>query len=108
MKTDSIIPRSLTADDDTGVGTGYDRVEIDIANNDSLTLEIWGSANTYSVAPKLQGRVCRTVSPRYDKSTVIKPIFGGGTVYVDYFHRGCGGAGTHNAPLYQTCKWYGE
>ena len=87
LKTDSIIPGSLTADDDTGVGTGYDRVEIDNANNDSLTLEIWGSAaNTYSVALEVPGgEYVERVSPRYDKSTVIKPIFGGGTVYVDYF-----------------------
>ena len=61
--------------------------EYAISNNGSLTLEIWGSAaNTYSVALEVPGgEYVERVSPRYDKSTVIKPIFGGGTVYVDYF-----------------------
>ena len=67
--------------------TGYDVVEIEVAHNDSFTLEIWGrSTNTYSVALEIPGgEYIDRISPRYDKSSIIKPIFGGGTVYVDYF-----------------------
>lgn len=65
----------------------YDTIEIDVANHDSFTLEIWGrSTNTYSVAIEIPGgEYIERISPRYDKSEIIRPIFGGGTVYVDYF-----------------------
>lgn len=65
----------------------YDSIEIDVSNRDSFTLEIWGrSTNTYSVAIEIPGgEYIERISPRYDRSEIIRPIFGGGTVYVDYF-----------------------
>ena len=62
-------------------------LEIDVAHNDSFTLEIWGqSTNTYSVAIEVPGgEFIERISPRYDKSSIIRPIFGGGMIYVDYF-----------------------
>lgn len=62
-------------------------LEIDVAHNDSFTLEIWGqSTNTYSVAVEVPGgEFIERISPRYDKSSIIRPIFGGGMIYVDYF-----------------------
>lgn len=67
--------------------TDYDTVEIDVSDNDSFTLEIWGrSTNTYSVAIEIPGgEYIERIPPRYDRSEVIRPIFGGGTIYVDYF-----------------------
>ena len=44
------------------------------------------STNTYAVALEIPGgEYIERISPRYDKSQVIRPIFGGGTIYVDYF-----------------------
>ena len=65
----------------------YDIMEINVEDNNSFTLEIWGnSTNTYAVALEIPGgEYIERISPRYDKSQVIRPIFGGGTIYVDYF-----------------------
>lgn len=65
----------------------YAAVEVDVAHNDSFTLEIWGpSTNTYSVAIEIPGgEFVERISPRYDKSSIVRPIFGGGMIYVDYF-----------------------
>lgn len=65
----------------------YDVIEIDVTNRDSFTLEIWGRpTNTYSVALEIPGgEYIERISPRYDRSEIIRPIFGGGRVYVDYF-----------------------
>lgn len=86
-KNDSIIPGSAASDDTSQSQGDYDTMEIEVTENDSFTLEIWGSAaNTYSVALEVPGgEYIDRISPRYDKSTVIRPIFGGGTIYVDYF-----------------------
>lgn len=72
----------------SGIVTGaYDVVEIDVADHNSFTLEIWGkSTNTYSVAIEIPGgEFIERISPRYDRSSIIRPIFGGGMIYVDYF-----------------------
>lgn len=72
----------------SGIVTGaYDVVEIDVADRNSFTLEIWGkSTNTYSVAIEIPGgEFIERISPRYDRSSIIRPIFGGGMIYVDYF-----------------------
>lgn len=65
----------------------YTTMEINVANNDSFTLEIWGaSPNTYSIAIEIPGgEFVSRIPPRFDRSTVIRPIFGGGAIYVDYF-----------------------
>lgn len=65
----------------------YEITEINVSNNDSFTLEIWGNVpNTYSVALELPGgEFIERIQPRFDRSAKITPIFGGGTIYVDYF-----------------------
>ncbi len=65
----------------------YSVMEINVTNKDSFTLEIWGSVpNTYSVALEIPGgEFIERISPRFDKSEIIRPVFGGGTIYVDYF-----------------------
>lgn len=65
----------------------YSEMEINVTNNDNFTLEIWGSVpNTYSVAFEIPGgEFVSRISPRFDKSEIIRPVFGGGTIYVDYF-----------------------
>lgn len=65
----------------------YDVIELEASPGDSFTLEIWGpSTNTYSVGIEIPGgEFIDRISPRYDKSVVIRPIFGGGIIYVDYF-----------------------
>lgn len=66
---------------------GYTEMEINVSQNNSFTLEIWGAVpNTYSVAFEIPGgEFVSQISPRFDKSEVIRPIFGGGMIYVDYF-----------------------
>lgn len=65
----------------------YTVMEINVVNHDSFTLEIWGAApNTYSVAFEIPGgEFIGRIPPRFNGSNVIRPIFGGGTIYVDYF-----------------------
>ncbi|MGN0395880.1 MAG: S8 family peptidase, partial [Coprococcus sp.] len=65
----------------------YDIVEINVTNNDSFTLEIWGQVpNIYSVALEIPGgEYIERIPPRFDRSERIKPIFGGGEIFVDYF-----------------------
>lgn len=86
-QADSIQPGIIADQPENSGAAVYDTMEIEVANNDSFTLEIWGNAvNTYSVALEVPGgEYIERISPRYDKSTMIRPIFGGGTVYVDYF-----------------------
>jgi subtilisin family serine protease len=69
------------------INDDFDVMEIDVSKGDSFTLEIWGdSVNTYSVALEIPGgEFIDRISPRYDKSQIIRPIFGGGQIYVDYF-----------------------
>lgn len=73
--------------DTIGNNEEYAVVELNVANNDSFTMEIWGAApNTYSIAIEIPGgEFISRIPPRFDRSTVIRPIFGGGTIYVDYF-----------------------
>lgn len=65
----------------------YDTLEINVSNNDSFTLEIWGQVpNVYSVAIEIPGgEFVERIQPRFDRSERIRPIFGGGEIYVDYF-----------------------
>lgn len=65
----------------------FSEMEINVANHDSFTLEIWGAVpNTYSVAFEIPGgEFVSQIPPRFDKSETIRPIFGGGIIYVDYF-----------------------
>ncbi len=65
----------------------YDIIEINVSNNDSFTLEIWGQVpNIYSVAIEIPGgEYIERIPPRFDRSERIRPIFGGGEIYVDYF-----------------------
>jgi subtilisin family serine protease len=65
----------------------YEQMEINVTGNDSFSLEIWGAyPNTYSVAIEMPGgEFIGQISPRFDKSEKITPIFGGGIIYVDYF-----------------------
>ena len=63
----------------SGIVTGaYDVVEIDVADRNSFTLEIWGkSTNTYSVAIEIPGgEFIERISPRYDRSSIITPANG--------------------------------
>lgn len=85
--TDSDRPGNLVNSGEVDDRPDYDVVEIEVTENDSFTMEIWGpSTNTYSVAIEVPGgEFIERISPRYDRSTVIKPVFGGGAVYVDYF-----------------------
>lgn len=84
---DSDRPGNLANPGDVEDRPTYDVMEIEVTENDSFTMEIWGpSTNTYSVAIEVPGgEFIERISPRYDRSTVIRPIFGGGAVYVDYF-----------------------
>ena len=42
--------------------------------------------NTYSVAFEIPGgEFVSQITPRFDKSEVIRPVFGGGIIYIDYF-----------------------
>jgi len=65
----------------------YDTIEINVTNNDSFTLEIWGQVpNIYSVALEIPGgEYIERIPPRFDRSERIRPIFGGGEIFVDYF-----------------------
>lgn len=65
----------------------YDTIEINVTNNDSFTLEIWGHVpNIYSVALEIPGgEYIERIPPRFDRSERIRPIFGGGEIFVDYF-----------------------
>ncbi len=65
----------------------YSEMEINVTNNDDFTLEIWGSVpNTFSVAFEIPGgEFIDRISPRFDKSEIIRPVFGGGKIYIDYF-----------------------
>lgn len=65
----------------------YDTIEINVTNNDSFTLEIWGQVpNIYSVALEIPGgEYIERIPPRFDRSERIRPIFGGGEVLIDYF-----------------------
>jgi subtilisin family serine protease len=66
---------------------GYSVMEFNVSDRNSLTLEIWGSApNIYSIAMEIPGgEYIERIPPRFDKSEVIRPLFGGGVIYVDYF-----------------------
>ena len=66
---------------------GYAVIEFNVAKRNSLTLEIWGRApNTYAIALEIPGgEYIERIPPRFDRSEKITPLFGGGTIYVDYF-----------------------
>lgn len=68
-------------------GSTYTEMEINVTGNNSFTLEIWGAVpNTYSVAFEIPGgEFVSQITPRFDKSEVIRPVFGGGIIYIDYF-----------------------
>lgn len=68
-------------------GSAYTEMEINVTGNNSFTLEIWGAVpNTYSVAFEIPGgEFVSQIAPRFDKSEVIRPVFGGGIIYIDYF-----------------------
>ena len=62
-------------------------IEINVPEKTAFTLEIWGKApGVYAIGMDIAGgEIIDRIPPRFDRSQIIKPIFGGGTIYVDYF-----------------------
>lgn len=62
-------------------------IEINVPEKTAFTLEIWGKApRVYAIGMDIAGgEIIDRIPPRFDRSQIIKPIFGGGTIYVDYF-----------------------
>ena len=62
-------------------------IEINVPEKTAFTLEIWGKApGVYAIGMDIAGgEIINRIPPRFDRSQIIKPIFGGGTIYVDYF-----------------------
>ncbi len=62
-------------------------IEINVPEKTAFTLEIWGKApGVYAIGMDIAGgEIIDRIPPRFDRSQIIRPIFGGGTIYVDYF-----------------------